>query len=210
MLVTIRGMLGSGAPEIGKEVARLIDGKYIDREVIHEIAQLVDRPSEQVAAKESVFPNLSRKTAAVFKGIFKRTSTQSAFNRKWKEPLDNDSYLDALKSVFESLSLEKTIVLLGRGSQFILRNNPSALHVLVVAPFSERIQRVMAAEGIKEHSARNKVVEYDQGRRRFIRKFFNKDIENSENYDLVLSTKHLGLEASARIIAAAAREKKSW
>ena len=36
-VITIRGQLGSGAPEVGREVARLIQGDYIDREVIAEI-----------------------------------------------------------------------------------------------------------------------------------------------------------------------------
>lgn len=211
MFVTIRGMLGSGAPEIGKEVARLINGDYVDREIIQEIAMLVGLSSEQVAEKERVLPNLTRRIIDALTGSFDRTgSTESAFSRNWEQPLKDDMYLDALKSVIESLALEKTIVIQGRGSQFILRNNPSALHVLIIAPFRERIKRVMATAGVDEPNARQRIEEYDQGRRRFIRRFFKKDIENPEYYDIVLNTSHLGLDASARIIAAAAGEKKSW
>jgi hypothetical protein len=51
-MVTIRGQLGSGAPEIGREVARIIKGDYVDREILESIAQLVGHPIDQVIEKE--------------------------------------------------------------------------------------------------------------------------------------------------------------
>lgn len=208
MLVTIRGMLGSGAPDIGKEVARIINGEYVDREIIQEVAQLVGRSSEQVAAKEEVLPGLSKKIVLALTSAFERTgSTESAFSRNWKEPLDDDTYLDALRSVIESLALEKTMVIQGRGSQFILRNHPSALHVLVVAPMRERINRVMITAGVDENQARKHIEEHDESRRLFIRRFFKRDIEEPENYDVVLNTKNLCFDAAVRVIVSAAQEK---
>ncbi len=38
-VVTIRGHLGSGAPEIGKQVADRLSIDYVDREIIADVAK---------------------------------------------------------------------------------------------------------------------------------------------------------------------------
>jgi hypothetical protein len=51
-VVTIRGHLGSGAPEIGKKVADRLHIDYIDREIIADVAQRLKWPKEGIAYKE--------------------------------------------------------------------------------------------------------------------------------------------------------------
>lgn len=51
-IVTIRGQLGSGAPEIGKGVAELLHADYVDREIIAEVAARLQRDEQDVIAKE--------------------------------------------------------------------------------------------------------------------------------------------------------------
>ena len=51
-LITIRGTLGSGAPEIGKQIAARFHIDYVDREIIAEIAERLKRPKYDVEAKE--------------------------------------------------------------------------------------------------------------------------------------------------------------
>ena len=51
-LVTIRGQLGSGAPEIGREVAHKLHFDYVDREIIAEVAARLQREERDVIAKE--------------------------------------------------------------------------------------------------------------------------------------------------------------
>ena len=51
-VITIRGTLGSSAPEIGKLVAEKLHIDYVDREIIAEIAERLRRPDYDVAAKE--------------------------------------------------------------------------------------------------------------------------------------------------------------
>jgi len=73
--------------------------------------------------------------------------------------LDDAKYLDALESVVQGLALEGNIVLVGRGSQFILRNNQSVLHVLVFAPLVDRLNRVMAQLKIDGDEAQRRIDE---------------------------------------------------
>lgn len=210
-VVTIRGQLGSGVPEISKEVARILPGDYVDKEILESIAQLVGHPVDHVAERERAPIKLVQRIIAVLENALARSgSMESAYSRTWQEPLDDAKYLDALESVIQDLALEGNIVLHGRGSQFILRNNPSAFHVLVVAPLLERIKRVMKLQQIDEDTARRQIEEYDNSRKSFIQRFFQRDIEDPEYYDLVVNTEHLTYEVAAQIIVKAAQRKTPW
>jgi len=210
-VVTIRGQLGSGVTEIAKEVARILHGEYIDREIIENIAQLVGHPTEQVVEREQSPVRLTQRIKSVLESALARSgSMESAYTRAWKGPFDDAKYLDSLESVIQDLALEENIVIHGRGSQFILHNNPSALHVLVVAPLPMRINRVMAALNVDEDSARRQIEEYDESRRSFIQRFFKRDIEDPEYYDLVVNTEHLTYGIAAQVIERAVQRKSPW
>jgi cytidylate kinase len=210
-IVTIRGQLGSGVDEIGKETARLLPGDHVDRHILESIAQLVGHPTDHVAEREQAPVRLTQRIKVALEKAFVRSgSIDSAYSHTWQEPLDDAKYLDALKSVIQELALEENIVIHGRGSQFILHNNPSALHVFVIAPLPIRVNRVMAALKLDENNARRKIEEHDNSRRTFIKRFFKRDIENPENYDLVVNTGQLTYKTAAQVIIRAIQRKSPW
>jgi hypothetical protein len=51
-IVTIRGTLGSGAPEIGNQIAERLHFDYVDREIIADVAKRNKWSEESTAAKE--------------------------------------------------------------------------------------------------------------------------------------------------------------
>jgi cytidylate kinase len=210
-VITIRGQSGSGVPEIAKEVARLLPGDYIDREIIESIAKLVGRPADDVVEREHAPVRLTQRIKAALESALARSgSMESAFSRTWQEHLDDAKYLDALKSVVQDLALEENIVIHGRGSQFILHNNPSALHILVIAPLPVRIKRIMEEQKVDEDTARQQIEDYDNSRHAFIQRFFKRDIEDAENYDMVVNTERLAYDLAARIIVRAVQRKSPW
>ena len=51
-VITIRGQLGSGAPEVGRQIADRLHADYVDREIIAEVAARLRRQEQEVIAKE--------------------------------------------------------------------------------------------------------------------------------------------------------------
>jgi hypothetical protein len=203
--------MGSGVSEIGKETARLLSGSYVDKEIIEEISKLVGHPTEKVAEREYAPLSLTERIKAALERSQKRSgSMESAYSRSLPEPLNDTRYLVALKTVIQDITLEGNIVIHGRGSQFILRNNPSALHVLVVAPLPVRIKRVMNELKTDEESALKLIEEYSKSRRDFIKRFFNKDMMDIVHYDLVINTGSVTYELAVQIIIKALQIKTPW
>jgi len=210
-VVTIRGLTGSGASEIGRQVAKALGGDYVDREIIAQVAEVLKRPEEQVEAKEKIAPGVFDRIVTPLRRVLSGSGEiESAYSRAWKDPIDDAEYLRALEAVIRDLALDQNIVIVGRGSQHILRNHRSALHVLVIAPFEDRLSRVMERLHMGREEAARHIDETDSSRRAFIMRFFKREIEDPQLYDLVINTKYIGYDAASRIIVSASAAKNPW
>jgi cytidylate kinase len=118
----------------------------------------------------------------------------------WQIPLDDSRYLNTLKSVIGELARSHSLVIQGRGSQFILRDYPHALHVLVTAPADVRVQRVMESLKQDQENARREMARFDNGSREFIKKYFKAEVWDPIHYDLVVNTENLSFQAAASIM----------
>jgi cytidylate kinase len=127
-----------------------------------------------------------------------------------EEPQVSDKlYLDTMTSIITELADNGAIVLLGRGSQMILKDVPAALHVLCIAPQKLRAYRLAERDGMGLDAATKRTAESDRGRSAFYRKFWKVDVEDPRLYDLTVDTSRLSFEATAEVVVAAARAKSA-
>jgi cytidylate kinase len=105
------------------------------------------------------------------------------------------------------LAASGQIVIVGRGSQMILREVPQALHVLCLASPEVRSQRVAERDEVSIEEARRLTAESDQARDAFFRKFWKIDVEDARLYDVTVETFRLGFEEAAEVVVSAARMK---
>ncbi len=207
-VITIRGQLGSGAPEIGRLVADKLHADYVDREIIARVAELLKERKEDVAEKEMPPGSLLGRIAeALGRGYAVGGGSSSEYEGvylpAWEIPLDDTRYLAGLESVIKELAGSQSIVIRGRGSQFILKDYPGAFHVLVVAPLGLRVKRVMDDMKVDEQAARKEIARSDSSRREFIKRYFKAELEDPVNYDLVINTEHLSFETAASVVVGA-------
>jgi cytidylate kinase len=124
---------------------------------------------------------------------------QGAYLPAWEIPLDDASYLTGLKSVIRELAESNSIIVRGRGSQFILKDYPGAFHVLTVAPLEVRVKRVAKAMKIDEEAARKEIVRSDSSRREYIKRYFQAELEDPVHYDIVVNTGIISYKDAAAI-----------
>ncbi len=203
-VVTIRGKLGSGASEVGRKVAELLHFDYIDREIIAEVAARLNLQEHEVLAKEMPPARLQERIAeALARGYSIGDGIQGAYLPMWQIPTDDNKYLEALTGFIRDLAKGQSVVIYGRGSQYILKDCPHALHVSTIAPQKLRIKRVMGDLNLSEDKAKQEINRFDGSAREFIRRFFSADMEDPTCYDLVVNTERVTYEDAAATIAAA-------
>ena len=200
-LVTIRDQMGAGATEIGKLIAQLLRADYVDREIIAQVAAQLHRQEQDVIAKEmppSRF--LGRIAEALERSAPFGVGFEGAYLPAWQIPLEDTRYLKALESVVKDLARGQSLVIYGRGSQFILRDHPGVFHVQVVAPIEVRVKRVMADLKLDQEAAKREITRVDSSNRQFVRRYFKAEVEDPVNYDLVINTKSLNFQAAASMV----------
>ena len=201
-LVTIRGQLGSGASEAGRQIADRLQANYVDREIIAEVAARLHREEREVIAKEMPPGSfLGRIAEALGTSYALGDGMAGAYLPVGEIPLDNARYLQALDSVVRELVRSQPLVILGRGSQFILKDYPGILHVLAVAPLEVRVERVMRDRRLDQEAAKLEILRYDNSLREFFKRYFKAEPEDPVHYDLVINTGRFSFQAAASIVA---------
>ncbi len=208
-MITIRGQLGSGAPEIGRLIADELQIGYVDREIIAEVAERLQRDEREVIRKEMPPGTLLGRIAeALTSSAVGDTFYGGAYLPTEYIPVGDTSYVKALEVVIRELANGPPLVIRGRGSQIILKDHPGALHVLVVAPFEVRLDRVMHDHAIDGEAARREISHFDTSRHEFVKRYFQADVEDPLLYDLVLNTGRLSFEAAASVAIHTLRSRK--
>jgi len=114
-------------------------------------------------------------------------------------------YIEAMHDFIYDLAIRNSLVILGRGGSLLFRDYPPALHVRVIAQFTERVRRVMKAYDLATETAVKLVKEQDREKTRYFRQVFKTNWNNLRLYDMVLNTEKMGLEDAADLIIAAYR-----
>jgi cytidylate kinase len=94
-----------------------------------------------------------------------------------------------------------SVILVGRAGNIVTAKLPNVLHVRLVAPLEDRIERICRDENKSPAEARRFCLEEEQARARYVKTYFHADINDALLYHLVINTSRVGYENTARIIA---------
>ena len=97
-------------------------------------------------------------------------------------------YLELVTSVITEYAAQGQAMIVGRGGQMILRGQPGALHLQVIARFETRVFNTIRREEVKWREAARRVRLADEQRAGYMRRFYDVDWLDSAHYDLVINT----------------------
>jgi len=123
--------------------------------------------------------------------------------------LNLDRYISTLQSVIKSIAARGNVVILGRGSQVILRDDPNVVHAWVIAPKEQRVQRIVDSEGMKPEDALRRIKESDSSRAAFHQRFFKVDAESPALYDVTVNCARVSVPTAVHIIAHAVKDREA-
>jgi cytidylate kinase len=109
-----------------------------------------------------------------------------------------DEYLRQLK-VIGAIGEHGYAVIVGCGANFVLPPE-RRFRIRLVAPIEFRAEQVAKEYGISEKDALRRIIRTDSDRKALIRKYFNADISDPMNYDMVLNTGALSIEKAAKTV----------
>jgi Cytidylate kinase-like family len=95
------------------------------------------------------------------------------------------------------------VVIIGRAGNVITGALDHALHVRLVGSLLHRIEHVMKYEGLSRPQAEEYVRQHDLGRKRYLKKYYDVDIDDPLGYHLVINTDRMSYAEAASTIAGA-------
>jgi len=113
-----------------------------------------------------------------------------------------DQYLRHLMNVIGTIGKHGRAVVVGRGANFVLPLE-QRFRVRVTASQRLRIENVARDYNLSPEEAKRRVIKTESDRKAFIRKYFNADIANPTNYDLIINTETLTVDNAVDVIGAA-------
>ena len=186
-VVTFSREPGSGGGIIAKELADQLKLDFFHREIIQKMA-------ESASISERLMETLDERAISLLDDWI---STLVNERHLWP-----DQYLRHLLRVVGAIARHGGCVIVGRGSCFILPPK-SNLRVRVVASLETRVQNVARDFNAPYDEAKRRVLKTESDRRAFVRKYFHEDVSAAVNYDLVINTELLSIEAAVEAIKGA-------
>ncbi len=217
-VITLSRQTGSSGNEIAQLVCQALGYRYFDKQMLAKAAS-EDTGSEVDFLKftEEDFVKGSRLMSRLLNGPGSRPAAEI---RAWEEnaqgqrtqivtQLDESRAIKLVQNAIRTVAEQGQVVILGRGAQIILQDRPNALHVRVVAPWEDRVQRVKLQYAFRGEDARTRaqdlIFQQDDASADYVRRFYDVRIDDPQLYHLVLNTGRLRPEAAAQIICQAAR-----
>jgi len=93
------------------------------------------------------------------------------------------------------------VILIGRAANVITRRLDYVFHVRLVGSLERRVKYIQESEHLDHKSALATVDRKDLGRRRYLKKYFDQDIDNPLLYHMVINTDLVTYADAARLIA---------
>jgi class 3 adenylate cyclase len=121
------------------------------------------------------------------------------------DAISGDLYLSTITSIMRELAAHDDVLIIGRGSQFILKDWPGAVHVLLLAPLEQRIETHAKEKGMSKKEAAEQLAASDKGRAAFHRKFFGVDVDSADFYHLTLNMARVPMEQAADAVCSFVR-----
>lgn len=186
-VVTISREPGSGGRIVAQNLAARLGFEVFHQEVLHEMAKRAE-VSEQLLA------TLDERGLSILEDWI-----SSLVNDRHLWP---DQYLQHLMNVIGTIGKHGRAIVVGRGANFILPPE-KRFRVRITAPQRLRIENVARDFNLSPDEAKRRVIKTESNRKAFIRKYFNADIANPTNYDLVMNTETLTVDNAVDVIGAA-------
>jgi cytidylate kinase len=205
-LIAVGREFGAGGETVGRMLAQRLDLEYLDSKIVDEVAR-------RLKVGTDVVESYDEKTGGLLDRLLRQLATVDFSTPQdvaaWVPP-HGDLAWDPRKSVLamtqEIIRRQATTgngVIVGRGSTYLLRDQPGVLVVFLRAPFEFRVRAIMEAKKIDEEPARKYLQERDANSAEYIRQVYGHDWQHPSHYDLVLDTARLGHARAVETILAA-------
>lgn len=183
-VVTVGCEYASGGIEIGKMIAKSLGVEYYDRDLIDKVVEQIGVDRELVEKADS--------------GENVKYEFDTNFGPRYAN-LTNRVIYEQFE-VINKFAEKSSCVIIGRCSNYILKDRKDCLNVFIYAPFEKRVEYVMEKKGVSYDEAAELVKYNDIMLSSRYNYMTNGDMRDCSMRDMMIDSSVLGLEKTAKYI----------
>ena len=192
IVISIGRQFGSGGRIIGKALAEKLNIDYYDNELLVLAAKQNGLAPEFFESSDEISNSIFGFASNILDNIGLGTFTNNM--------LSGDTLFQMQSETIKKLASEKSCIIVGRCSDYILRDNPNCVSIFLHASEEERTKRIANRMNISEEEAHVKLVEADKKRASYYNFYSNKTWGDSQTYDLSINVSKLGIDGTLSFI----------
>lgn len=188
--VTISRQFGSGGHDIGALVAKELGIDLYDKEILSLAAEHSGINIEHFEAADEK-PTNSFLYSVVMSGQMYHSPNDF---------LTNDRLFAFQSNAILKAAQEKPGLFVGRCADYVLRDDPNAVHIFIHADLPTRIKRIMEVNNVSDAEAKSMIKKADKRRASYHNFYADGKWGDSSLYDLSVNSSLLGIEGTAKLI----------
>ncbi|MDD2972162.1 MAG: cytidylate kinase-like family protein [Lachnospiraceae bacterium] len=193
-IIAITRTCGSGATTVSKMLADEYGIDLYDR-------KLLRLASEDSGINEALFGKADEKV----KKTLLYHASRKVYNGELIPPESDDfasdnNLFNYQAKVLKELANQESYIVIGRGADYILRDNPNMISVFLTADLETRITHEMERMCCDRKEATKYIHKMDKFRSEYYTYHTGKKWKDTENYDLTLNTAKLGYDKCVELI----------
>lgn len=191
LIITIGRQYGSGGREIGEKLAQKLNIPCYDKLIMDEISS---KSNVSVDLVEKIEENQ------------KETMRFMVFNTYYGSGIFAPEHSIATRvhtarvNTIKELAEKGSCVMIGRGADYILKDEPHILNFYITASQEARIRRVQKRQGISEKEALKMMSDTDKNRAKFYNGNTDKKWGEAANYSLCVDSSVLGIDETVEAL----------
>ncbi len=195
-VITIGRQWGSGGKEIGEKLATLLEIHFLDK-------KLIELASEHSGLCKEFFEKADEKTSkGIIGGLFgMRFPFITDGGVSPINCLSNDALFQVQSDVIRQVAATDSCLIVGRCSDYILRNHPRKIDVFITANHEDRVLRVQKRHSVTAEEAEALIEKMDKKRADYYNYYSYKLWGNAAGYHLCVNSSVLGIEGTVSFIA---------
>ena len=193
-VVTIGREFGSGGREIGESLAEKLGFTFYSE-------RLATKASEATGIDEEFFRKVDEKQKKSFWYMFAMSNLLSddLDTALGLLPTNEKLFIEQTK-VIEDLADKEDCVIVGRCSNYILKENPNTLHVFIYSNMHSKIRRIMEKQNMTEAQAKKHISKIEKERKDYYNYYTECKWGDKADYDICLDSSAFSKEEIVDIL----------
>ena len=202
IIITINRESGSGGGEIARLLGEKLGLKVYGRAILQSVADYFNTTLEDMDRVKAQKANWWND----FCKFYRKFDTTSRFDNSYPEATPLTLYY-AEARLLRELAEQESCIIIGRAGFHIFRDNPNALHMLIIADRDARIARIANKQNLSLEEAAKVIDETDKARDTFVKIVADTSRYDARNYDYVLNVTDIPTDTVAQFLADNIRKK---